>query len=115
MVRTKKSQTVKQKQPKVLQLFLNAIGSVHTKKGYLYQLDRFLKRNKIKSGNYDDLLKADEKAIQRNLEDYLIHLKDQQLSPNYIPTIIAPLSELILYFYNYKFRVSRNKITNYFL
>lgn len=40
------------------------------KKGYKYQLDRFLKWNKIKSGNYDNLLKADEKVIQRNLEDY---------------------------------------------
>lgn len=85
------SNMAKQTQHRCLKLFLNAIGSDVTKKGYTYQLDRFLKWNKIKSGNYDDLLKADEKAIQRNLEDYLIHLKDQQLSPNYIPTIIAPI------------------------
>ncbi len=85
------SPMAKQTQQRCLKLFLNAIGSIHTRKGYLYQLDRFLKWNSIKAGNYDDLLKADEKAIQRNLEDYLIHLKDQHLSPNYIPTIIAPI------------------------
>jgi len=73
----------------ILKLFLNAIGSEVTKKAYKYHLDRFLKWNKIKSGNYDNLLKADEKVIQRNLEDYLIHLKDKNASPNYIPVILA--------------------------
>lgn len=40
--------------------------------------------------DYEDLLKADEKSIQRNLEDYLIYLKGKY-SPNYIPSIIAPI------------------------
>ena len=72
-------------------LFLNAIGSKVTQKNYLYELDRFVKWNKIKAGDYDNLLKADEKAIQRNLEDYLIFLKGRNLSPNTIPTTLAPI------------------------
>jgi len=71
-----------------LSIFLQALGSDVTKENYLYQLDRFLAWNKLK--NYDDLLKADEKSIQRNLEDYLIYLKDKY-SPNYVPSIIAPV------------------------
>jgi len=71
-----------------LSIFLQALGSDVTKENYQYQLNRFLAWNKLK--NYDDLLKADEKSIQRNLEDYLIYLKDKY-SPNYIPSIIAPV------------------------
>ena len=69
-------------------MFLQALGSNYTKEVYKYQLDRFLAWNKTK--DYDDLLKGDEKAIQRNLEDYLIYLKDK-FSPNYIPSILAPI------------------------
>ena len=69
-------------------MFLEAIGSPETKKSYTYHLGRFLKWNNLI--DYDDLLKADEKAIQRNLEDYLIHLKGSK-SANYIPTMIVPI------------------------
>jgi len=69
-------------------MFLQALGSEHTKKAYKYQLDKFLAWNKTK--DYDNLLKADDKAINRSLEDYLIHLKDK-FSANYIPSIIAPV------------------------
>ena len=48
----------------------------------------FMKWNGL--DGYDDLLKTDEKSIQRNLENYLIHLKDTK-SPNYIPSIMAPV------------------------
>jgi len=69
-------------------MFFDALGSDVTKENYLYQLNQFLAWNKL--SNYDDLLKADERSIQRNLEDYLIYLKDKY-SPNYIPAIIAPV------------------------
>ncbi len=66
-------------------LFLSAIKSEHTKEIYKYHLEKFLAWNKD-CKDYDDLLKADEKAIQRKLEDYVMYLK-LNFSPNYIPTI----------------------------
>ncbi|MCH8821856.1 site-specific integrase [Patescibacteria group bacterium] len=74
--------------PRCLNLFYQALGSKITHENYKWQLDRFMAWNKIT--DYDDLLKADEKSIQRNLEDYLIHIKDRN-SPNYIPSIMAPV------------------------
>lgn len=56
-------------------MFLEALSSPMTRKNHKYQLDRFMDWNKTK--DYDDLLNADEKPIQRNLEDYLICLKDK--------------------------------------
>jgi|APSaa5957512535_1039671.scaffolds.fasta_scaffold06002_7 integrase len=70
-----------------VEIFLQAIAPT-TQYQYKIKLDKFLKWNKLK--NYDDLLKADEKSIQRNLEDYLIYLKGKY-SPNYIPSLIVPL------------------------
>jgi len=70
-----------------LEVFLQAIAPT-TQKNYKINLDKFLEWNKLT--DYDDLLKADEKSIQRNLEDYLINLKGKH-SPNYIPSIIAPI------------------------
>ena len=55
-------------------LFLSAIKSEHTKEIYVYHLERFLTWNKD-CNDYDDLLKADEKAIQTKLEDYVMYLK----------------------------------------
>jgi len=75
-------------QKRCLVMFLQALGAESTKEIYKLQLDRFLEWNKTK--DYDDLLKADEKSIQRNLEDYLIYLKDH-FSANYIPSIMAPV------------------------
>jgi len=75
-------------QQRCLSMFLQALGSDVTKENYKWQLDQFMKWNKLT--DYDDLLKADEKSIQRNLEDYLIYLKDRK-SPNYIPSIITPV------------------------
>ena len=75
-------------QKRCVVMFMQAIGSPHTREIYKYHLDKFMVWNKTE--DYDDLLKADEKSIQRNLEDYLIHLKDKY-SPNYIPSIIAPV------------------------
>jgi len=70
-------------------LFLSAIKSEHTKEIYVYHLKRFLTWNKD-CKDYDDLLKADEKAIQRKLEDYVMYLK-LNFSPNYVPTIFKPV------------------------
>ena len=77
-----------QEQERCLIMFVEAIDSPITKKKYLYELNRFMKWNGLT--NFDDLLKADEKSIQRNLEDYLIHLKGTQ-TPNTIPTMISPV------------------------
>lgn len=75
-------------QKRCLTMFLEAIGSPVTKENYKYQLDRFM--NWCKIADYDDLLKADDISIQRKLEDYLVYLKGK-FSPNYIPSIIAPV------------------------
>lgn len=70
-------------------LFLSAIKSEQTKELYVYHLKRFLTWNKD-CKDYDDLLKADEKAIQTKLEDYVMYLK-LNFSPNYVPTIFKPV------------------------
>jgi len=75
-------------QKRCLSVFLQAIKSKHSIEPYTYHLNQFLKWNELE--DYDDLLKADEKGIQRNLEDYLIYLKDI-FSPNYIPNMIYPI------------------------
>jgi len=74
--------------PRSLNLFHNALGSEKTYVNYKWQLDQFLKWNKLT--DYDDLLKADDKSIQRLLEDYLMYLKENN-SANYIPSIMAPV------------------------
>ncbi len=79
-----------------LEIFLQAIAPT-TQKNYKINLDKFLEWNKLT--DYDDLLKADEKSIQRNLEDYLIYCKGK-FTPNYIPSIIAPVE--LFYTTNYK-------------
>ncbi len=79
----------KQKQNRCMSLFLSGIDSSATKKAYLYHLEKFLEWNNLTE--YDDLLKADSKAIQRNLEDYLMYLKNSGKSANCIPNIILPV------------------------
>ena len=74
--------------PRSLNLFHNALGSEKTYVNYKWQLDKFLAWNKLT--DYDDLLKADDKSIQRLLEDYLMYLKESK-SANYIPSIMAPV------------------------
>ena len=81
-----KPRTQNMPQKRCLVMFLEALGSPITCENYKYQLDRFMEWNKTKE--YDDLLKADEKSIQRNLEDYLICLEDKY-SPNHISSIMA--------------------------
>ena len=93
----KKSPSFTMSQKRCFVMFLQALGSPITRENYKYQLDRFVDWNKIKKGDYDELIltdsttgEIDSKAIQRNLEDYLIYLKDNR-SPNYIPSIMAPV------------------------
>jgi len=78
----------KQKMPRCLEMFKNGLGSEKTYVNYKWQLDRFLEWNKLE--HFEDLLKADDKSIQRLLEDYLMYLKKQN-SANYIPSIMAPV------------------------
>lgn len=71
-----------------LVMFENFIKSVETKKAYKYQLMKFKEWAGVQ--DYDDLLKADEKSIQRLLEDYLIHIKGK-VSPNTVKVMLAPI------------------------
>lgn len=82
---TKMKSKIKQRS---LVIFENSIKSVETQKVYKYQLMRFKKWAGIQ--DYDDLLKADDKSIQRLVEDYLIHIKGE-VSPNTIKSMLAPI------------------------
>ncbi len=57
--------------PRSLLIFEESIKSEETKKAYFFSLEKFRKWANV--GNYGDLLKADEKSIQRLLTVYLIH------------------------------------------
>ena len=69
-------------------IFEESIQSENTKITYLYLLEKFKHWTGVKS--YDDLLKADEKSIQRKVEDYVIHLKTK-VSPNSFSSQLAPV------------------------
>ena len=71
-----------------LLIFKESIQSPNTKITYLYLLEKFKHWTGAKS--YDDLLKADEKSIQRKVEDYVIHLKTK-VSPNSFSSQLAPV------------------------
>jgi len=74
--------------PRSLLIFEESIKSDETKKAYFFALEKFRKFANV--GNYDDLLKADEKSIQRLLEDFVISLKGK-ISPNTFNTQLAPV------------------------
>jgi len=74
--------------PRCLLIFEESIKSQETKKNYSFSLEKFRKWVKVES--YDDLLQADEKSIQRLLEDYIIFLKGK-ISPNTLNTQLAPV------------------------
>ncbi len=57
-----------------LKIFLEAIKTYSTKQNYLYWLRRYLRYTGKLS--YDDLIKDDPKTIQKNLEDYVMALKE---------------------------------------
>ena len=74
--------------PRCLVIFEESIKSTETKKAYFFALEKFRKWANLK--NYDDLLEADEKSIQRLLEDYVISMKGK-ISPNTFNTRLAPI------------------------
>jgi len=69
-------------------IFEESIKSEETKKNYLLMLTKFRKWANVE--DFDDLLKADEKSIQRLIEDYVISLKGK-ISPNTFNTQLAPV------------------------
>jgi len=85
--------------PRCLIIFEESIKSEETKKNYLLMLNKF--RRWANVDDFDDLLKADQKSIQRLLEDYIISLKGK-ISPNTFNVQLAPvflfyeLNEIIL-------------------
>ncbi len=74
--------------PRSLLIFEESIKSDETKKAYFFALEKFRKFANV--GNYNDLLKADEKSIQRLLEDFVISLKGK-ISPNTFNTQLSPV------------------------
>ena len=74
--------------PRCLIIFEESIKSEETKKNYLLMLDKYRKFSVVE--NFDELLKADSKSIQRLLEDYVISLKGK-ISPNTFNTQLAPV------------------------
>lgn len=76
-----------------LLLFEHSIKSEKTLEVYNYLLEKFRKFAKVQ--HYEDLLQADEKSIQRLVEDYVMHLKTSKISPNSFSTQVAPV---ILFF-----------------
>jgi len=80
-------------------IFEESIKSEQTKKNYLLMLNKFRKWANV--DEFDDLLKADQKSIQRLLEDYVISLKGK-INPNSFNAQLAPvflfyeLNEIIL-------------------
>ncbi len=76
------------KKPRSLLIFEESIKSEETKRAYFVALEKFRKFANV--GNYNDLLKADEKSIQRLLEDFVISLKGK-ISPNTFNTQLAPV------------------------
>ncbi len=85
--------------PRCLIIFEESVKSEETKKNYLLMLNKFRRWASVE--NFDDLLKADQKSIQRLLEDYVISLKGK-ISPNTFNVQLAPvflfyeLNEIIL-------------------
>lgn len=59
-------------------IFVNAIKSEKTRKGYVRDLNEFLKFTKV--ADYDTLSKLGIDTIQEFLEDYVLELKKQKLS-----------------------------------
>jgi len=73
-------------------IFEHSIKSDQTRVSYKSMLEKFRKWSKVK--NSDALLQADEKSIQRLIEDYVMYLKGK-ISPNSFTTQLAPV---ILFF-----------------
>ena len=74
--------------PRCIIIFEESIKSEETKKQYLFMLNKF--RKWVKVEYFEDLLQADEKSIQRKIEDYIIFLKGK-ISPNTFNTQLAPV------------------------
>jgi len=71
-----------------LKIFEASIKSDNTKQVYLTLLEKFKRWAEVK--DFDDLLKADEKSIQRLVEDYVMYLKDK-VSPNSFSSQLSPV------------------------
>ena len=75
-----------------LKIFEHSIRSDQTRDTYKYMLEKFRKWATV--NNPDELLQADQKSIQRLIEDYVMYLKGK-ISPNSFTPQLAPV---ILFF-----------------
>ena len=71
-----------------LKIFEHSIRSDQTRMTYKYMLEKFRKWSKV--NNSDELLQADQKSIQRLIEDYVMYLKGK-ISPNSFTAQLAPV------------------------
>ena len=71
-----------------MKIFEASIQSEETKKNYLLMLNKFRRFAGVEE--FDELLKADEKSIQRLVEDYVIDSKGK-ISPNTFNVQLAPV------------------------
>jgi len=75
-------------QQRSFKLFEMGLKQKTTASVYKRHLDTFRDFAKVK--DYDELLKADQKSIQRLVEDYLMHIRGK-ISPNSIRGYLAPI------------------------
>lgn len=80
---------VKQDTKRSLLVFESAVRSEYTRKNYRCTLGRFMKFVKI--DDHDKLAKIPDLKLQKILEDYIIFLKTQNLSPNSFPVMLTGL------------------------
>jgi len=93
---------------RALKIFLEAIKTYSTKQNYLYWLRRYLRHSG--KASYDDLIKDEPKTIQKNLEDYVMFLKEIHSSS----MIKVNFSALFLFFEMNDVILNKTKIKKLF-
>lgn len=76
-------------EPRPFKIFIEAIKTDATKKAYVYWLKKYMEFRQI--SEYTELLQADLKTVQTQIEDYLIHLKEKATPKGTIEAMIYPL------------------------
>ena len=71
-----------------IQAFVYSLKSIETQKHYLLNIRYFEKWHKNK---VDSLLQTDSKIIEKTLIDYIVSMRKQNLSYNYIKSRISPI------------------------
>lgn len=75
-----------------LKLFFASVKSERTKENYLKGLERFRKFDGFES--YDEFVELPTKKIQEKVEDYLMHMREND-HPNSVPTWYYPIQSFL--------------------